>query len=250
MIQRKKQPRKKVQSDTEAAVLAKSARRCTLCFHLKGDLSEKIGQIAHLDDNPANNKEDNLAWMCLEHHCTYDSKTKQHKNYTLREVKTARAKLHGIVAEGKHLAQSHTPSSVSQVEADKKTLHDLLAVVPSNGAMKFLRSNNFGFSFDWRDLDEVATFFHDRSGPDHEFLDEQLEAARMRFRESCGTLLSTLALNTFPTNGEHRSAVPDEWEIEDPKRFHKTIRAIHSASDAVCGAYDDLVRLARQKLGR
>jgi hypothetical protein len=46
---RKKQPRKKIPTDNETAVLVKSARRCPLCFCLEGDLEEKLGQIAHLD---------------------------------------------------------------------------------------------------------------------------------------------------------------------------------------------------------
>jgi hypothetical protein len=42
-------------------------------------LSEKLGQIAHLDKDPSNAAEDNLAFMCLTHHALYDSKTSQHK---------------------------------------------------------------------------------------------------------------------------------------------------------------------------
>jgi hypothetical protein len=57
----KNSPRKKTPVDIETAILANSARRCTLCFHLNGDLTEKIGQIAHLDKDPSNGAEDNLA---------------------------------------------------------------------------------------------------------------------------------------------------------------------------------------------
>src|SRR5262245_55711879 len=115
----KKPPRKKTLPDVETAVLANSARRCTLCFHLSGDLTEKLGQIAHLDDDPSNRKEDNLAWMCLDHHSLYDSKTKQHKNYTIHEVKAARTKLYELVAAGKHLSPA-TAQPYLQAEADKK----------------------------------------------------------------------------------------------------------------------------------
>jgi hypothetical protein len=232
----------------ETAVLAKSARRCTLCFHLKGDLTEKLGQIAHLDDNPSNRAEDNLAWMCLEHHSLYDSKTKQHKNYTIHEVKATRSKLYELVTGGKHL----TPSSALpylQAEADKKILRDFMETVPSNGSIRFLRTNNFaGFSFEWKRLEDIEAFFHDRNGPDHEFLDPELEATRQKFRESCQGLLVALATNTFPTNSEGRQAVPDDWETEAPERFNRVVNEIHTAAEAVCSTYDDLVRLARKKL--
>ena len=77
----------------EARVLTSCARRCCLCFHLKRDFSEKEGQVAHLDHDKTNGAEDNLAFMCLPHHSLYDSRTSQHKNYTMLEVKTARKKL-------------------------------------------------------------------------------------------------------------------------------------------------------------
>lgn len=244
----RKPPRKKTLPDVETTVLANSARRCTLCFHLKGDLTEKLGQIAHLDDDRTNRDEDNLAWLCLDHHSLYDSKTKQHKNYTIHEVKAARTKLYELVANGKHL----TPAAAQpylQAEADKKILHDFLETVPSSGAINFLRTNNFaGFSFDEKRLEEIEAFFHDRNGPDHEFLDADLEAARQKFRASCQTFLVTVATNTFPTHNAGRQAVPDEWESDNPERFYTVVREIHAAADAVCGAYDDLVRLARKKL--
>src|ERR1700676_2693725 len=117
--------RKRTPTDIETAVLAKSARRCALCFHLNGDLTEKRGQIAHLDGDRTNSAEDNLAYMCLDHHSLFDSTTKQHNNYTIPEVKAARAKLYELVAEGKHL----TPAAAQpylQAEADKKILRDFM----------------------------------------------------------------------------------------------------------------------------
>src|ERR1017187_1413735 len=96
--------RKQTPLDVETAVLLKCARRCTLCFHLTGDLGEKMGQIAHLDKDPSNSVEDNLAFMCLSHHSLFDSRTSQHKNYTVQEVKAARGKLYEAIAQNRHAA--------------------------------------------------------------------------------------------------------------------------------------------------
>jgi len=104
--------RKPIPSAIEACVLAQSARRCCLCFRLDGDLTEKLGQIAHLDHDPANCSEDNLAWLCLEHHTLYDSTTSQHKNYTIAEVKDARAKLYAAVG-GLSQARRFRPEQIS-----------------------------------------------------------------------------------------------------------------------------------------
>jgi hypothetical protein len=62
-----KNPRRQTPSMVELLVLDSSRRRCALCFHFKGDLTEKVGQIAHLDDDPSNTSEDNLAFL---HHQT------------------------------------------------------------------------------------------------------------------------------------------------------------------------------------
>src|ERR1035441_5717735 len=94
--------RKRVPTEIETAVLTKSARRCTLCFLLSGDLTEKPGQIAHLDQDPSNYTEDNLAFMCLVHHSLYDSHTSQHKNYTIAEVKAGRVRLYEAIAQQEH----------------------------------------------------------------------------------------------------------------------------------------------------
>jgi hypothetical protein len=103
--------RKQTPVDIETAVLTKSARRCTLCFSLSRDLNEKRGQIAHLDQNPSNCAEDNLAFLCLDHHSLYDSSTSQHKNYTIPEVKVARAELYEAISQNEHGAGGE-PSQV------------------------------------------------------------------------------------------------------------------------------------------
>lgn len=77
-----------------AEVLTASRRRCCVCFALRSDDTEKRGQIAHLDHNRSNGTKDNLAFLCLEHHDQYDSRTSQSKGMTLVEVKRYRTLLH------------------------------------------------------------------------------------------------------------------------------------------------------------
>jgi hypothetical protein len=86
--------RKKTAKATETAILTKSRRRCAICFSLKRDLSTKNGQIAHLDGNRDNNAEDNLAFLCFDHHEEYDTKRSQSKGLTEQEVKVYREQLY------------------------------------------------------------------------------------------------------------------------------------------------------------
>jgi hypothetical protein len=90
--------RKPVPEDTQASVLLKARRRCCICFGLNRDTSIKQGQISHLDGNAANNVEDNLAFLCFDHHDQYDSATRQSKNFTREEVKRFRSELHEAIA--------------------------------------------------------------------------------------------------------------------------------------------------------
>ena len=78
--------RKSVSATVQANVLVKSRRRCCICFGLNRDISIKQGQIAHLDRDSANNVEENLAFLCFDHHNQYDSTTRQSKNLTRQEV--------------------------------------------------------------------------------------------------------------------------------------------------------------------
>jgi hypothetical protein len=240
-------PRQRTVADVETAVLANSARRCALCFHLDGDLTEQHGQIAHLDGDRSNSAEDNLAFMCLKHHSLYDSTTRQHKNYTIQEVKAARTKLYELVATGNHLSPA-TAQPYLQAEVDKKILRDILEMVPSNGSIHFLRDFNFaGFSFDRERLESLDVFLRKRDGPEHEFLDPDLEMARGKFRKELDTALEILALSTFVTERGFQS-VPQDWEWENPKLFKDTVNEIHAAAKAAGSAYDELIRLARKKL--
>jgi hypothetical protein len=60
-------------------------------------MSMKRGQIAHLDRNAANADASNLAFLCLDHHDQYDSKTRQSKNFMVDEVRAYRDELYADI---------------------------------------------------------------------------------------------------------------------------------------------------------
>lgn len=106
-----KRPRPKLPRKTEAAILVSSRRRCAICFGLNRDAEIKQGQIAHLDRNRSNHELANLAFLCLNHHDQYDSRTSQSKGFTIAEVKCYRAELeealHFSRVVGKRLHENH-----------------------------------------------------------------------------------------------------------------------------------------------
>jgi hypothetical protein len=115
-----KPKRAPIPADIETAVLTKSRRRCPLCVALPNDVTVKEGQIAHLDQNPANYAEDNLAFMCLAHHSVYDTTTRQHKNFTIHEVKQYRNQLYAFFAQG----STTQPAPTSPQKKERAVPHD------------------------------------------------------------------------------------------------------------------------------
>jgi hypothetical protein len=89
--------RKSVPNVDQTALFGQSRRRCCVCFGINNDFAEKHGQIAHLDGDPSNSAQDNLAWLCLEHHDRFDSKTSQSKGLTMAEVKMYRSDLYEAI---------------------------------------------------------------------------------------------------------------------------------------------------------
>jgi hypothetical protein len=87
-------PRKAIPDETQNSVLLKSRRRCCLCFWLDGIDDVRSGQIAHLDDDNENADEENLIFLCLEHHDKYDSRTSQSKGLREAEVRKWRDELY------------------------------------------------------------------------------------------------------------------------------------------------------------
>jgi hypothetical protein len=87
-----------IDPSVQANVLTKSRRRCCICFGLNRDYGLKQGQIAHIDRDSSNAKEENLAFMCLEHHDWYDSTTSQSKGPQPAEAKHYRNELYSAMA--------------------------------------------------------------------------------------------------------------------------------------------------------
>ena len=104
--------RKKVPIKVETAVLTRSGRRCCLCVGLNGDWEQKRGQIAHLDQDPSNNAEDNLAFLCLPHHDQYDAKTRQSKGITEGEVRQYRQELYVTLSDHREARHEETNRKV------------------------------------------------------------------------------------------------------------------------------------------
>ena len=125
--------RAEIPPGTLERVLVQSRRRCCLCAYIDGDWRQKRGQVAHLDGNPANPAFANLVWLCLDHHSEYDSRTSQHKNYQVQEVRSHRDRMYreitGVVARGIQSAEDVgvvpfvVATYLAKADAEAATVH-------------------------------------------------------------------------------------------------------------------------------
>jgi hypothetical protein len=83
-----------IAKETQTAVLLLSRRRCAFCFGLENDLTKKEGQLAHINRKPNDNRQENLAFLCLSHHDEYDTKRSQSKGLTPSELRKYVTKLY------------------------------------------------------------------------------------------------------------------------------------------------------------
>ena len=119
-----------VPSDIQDQVILLARRRCCVCFGLCGDVDVKAGQIAHVDHNHNNNEPDNLAFLCLDHHDQYDSKTSQSKGLRENEIRRYRTELYTNVsaalsrAEAKFLELFGSDNEVAELAEWFKRLQD------------------------------------------------------------------------------------------------------------------------------
>lgn len=140
-----KNKRAKTPASTETEVLTRSRRRCALCFGLHGSLKKKQGQIAHVDHDPLNYDFDNLAFLCLTHHNSHDSRTSQAKGFTEREINYHRDKLYEYLAshpnclnQDRSVKQLHLVDLAFLEDDSEKPPHPLLPYAERSEAARSL----------------------------------------------------------------------------------------------------------------
>jgi hypothetical protein len=135
----RKVERRSISIKVETQILTQSARRCALCYGLRGDLNQKRGQIAHIDRDPSNSEEANLVFLCVEHHDEYDSRTSQSKSLTKREVLEYKARLIGEMSlsgsvKPRHEWSDSQPSEAIAAPPTDASVQGLLTPLPAVSA--------------------------------------------------------------------------------------------------------------------
>jgi hypothetical protein len=211
--------RKPIPADIEHRVLDRSRRRCALCTHFDNDWERKQGQLAHLDRNPSNCAEDNLAFLCLPHHDDYDTKRRQTKDLTIREVKTARDRLYAFVESGGSFKRPNAMPAYTGVLTPRTRL---LFSPEGGGATPKIQIGNSGVFFVGSDNRYGALLFPALRATDFrvESVDGKMKiSVQIRNRE--GNLIAELIRNEWkvapPPHTWDRNYSDDALEVRDAR---------------------------------
>lgn len=100
-----------IPKDVEAEVLFRADHTCSICNNPSFGI-----QIAHMDNNPRNNSEDNLIAVCPNDHNKIDSKSPMSKSFTRLELKKYKKHWEGIVRRRRKALEN--PSLIRLVRFD------------------------------------------------------------------------------------------------------------------------------------
>lgn len=144
-----------------------------------------------------------------------------------------------------------TPAGVAEArdaELDRDVVFRLTTMLPRNENLSFVRQFDYGSTFRKDSHDQLWRFAHEFTGPEHEFIDADLEAFSQALRDVVLRFLRQMAHDTFEEVLGTRE-IPKDWRVDQRERFDKAQDALNSLAGEVCERYDDLLRLARRKLG-
>lgn len=126
-----------------------------------------------------------------------------------------------------------------------RELHDLL---PSHGAIAFIKQHDFGGSFRLEDLDPINRFCYEWDNPQHQFNAPELEAQRADLLRAAKYFSNSIAVNTVPRSSGIQSAIPNHIDSDGPfpEWVKQDIREIHLAAEALVEEHEKMMRLGRQ----
>ena len=135
-------------------------------------------------------------------------------------------------------------------EHDKELLDKLLKTLPPSGGIHFVGCHDFAGSFRSENLDDLDRFHDIWCNPDHEFIDQRIEASRANLYQAIHYFLSLAGLfTTLRGTGIQtiKLSSPQE-DFEQSERLQHEAMQLNEAAARASKIYTDFVRLAKKSL--
>jgi hypothetical protein len=223
-----------------------SGRHCCLCHKFCGTKIE--AHHIKLVSDGGDDSFENAIPLCFDCHAdmrSYDHKHPKGTKYSETELRRHRDNWYEKIKNNIGVA-----NKTQIVETDKKIFELLANILPWDGSINFIRTNNFGGAFRWNFLNELENYLSQCKNPVFEFVDPDLEGLRAALLKSIKEFMSYISANTWPVPGNSDvQRIPLEWEDENPERLEKVVNFLHATADEICQNYDTLIKMAVRKLG-
>ncbi len=267
--------RKAIAAVDETAVLTLCARRCALCVGLRADLAEKKGQIAHIDQDPSNNKLDNLIFLCIDCHDTYDSTTRQSKGITAGEVREYRSRLHNTIAtslamlprleaELAAVRQREEHLSQERIVHDREVFARAKSLMTEQQLVSVLDQLQADDSYTRQGIAPIDHFYRFFGEVGNSYVIDDLDVANNRLREKLSELRGFISIHFFVyplhfmTENDCQYCLYPELSVDragkgrtgDSARYNEFTVQLDERCRAVREAYLQYRRLIKQVLLR
>jgi Asp-tRNA(Asn)/Glu-tRNA(Gln) amidotransferase A subunit family amidase len=161
-------------------------------------------------------------------------------------------------------------------QLDRELFSEIREILPSTGSIAFVRTHDYGGSFERSAHEELRNFLHFCESPEVEFLDPDLEETRARLENDILEFIDTVGKHTFPqvprTDLNHITRDPrdpradpgyrrrfvqkamnskEEYERELKKQLeyiYNIRKRLNRLAQQVSDTYDEFIHLGRRKL--
>lgn len=243
-------------------------RHCCLCHKFCGTKIELHHIEQKADDGP--HTYDNCIPLCFDCHAdvnSYNDKHPKGRKYTPSELKGHRDQWYEKVRKNYGIT-----ANPDYLEVDRKLFSEIREVLPSRGAISFIRVHDYGGSFDRKVHDELDDFLYFCQRPECEFLDSDMEGLRARLEDDVKQFVEALAEHTFPLERNYdKNRIPRDpmqeaetllWfrqKAKDENEFNELIKQqrehlfkvrheLNRLAQQVYNTYDEFIRFGRRKL--
>lgn len=190
----------------------------------------------------------NGIWCCYTHGKMIDDDVERYSVQLLRKWK-ADAEFEATDAIENPNSYRGDTLRTHKLSADQKSLREIIELLPSGGVtIQQLKKYDFGGMFNSVWFDDLQSFVY-RDGPEHEFLDNELEDFRLKMMKSSLEFLRNIALKTRHVSADGWRRVYGSDEVEKREEFKFTQKLLNDSATAVFQDYENLVRTGRRKLG-
>lgn len=181
---------------------------------------------------------------------TYDE-NRSDKNLTsalttpCTNIELAMQKIKIVKSTNKHFTTSKLKKH------DFALIQNLKALLPSSGVIKFVNETDFGGSFIQKKIDPLYHFTENFNNAEHEFLDKELEIAKIVLLEKSNKFLLNIAQKTAPleNNPNLQTVYPHNFDHSNAmkKKVDSEIKAIHSSADELFKSHQEFIRISNRK---